>query len=469
MRYLFIGLLLAIAILSCKTEITNTAPTISDQDFSLVENPAKNYLIGRIAATDPEGDKLSFAIVDGNTDNAFSINTNNGGLIVNSPEVFDFETSPVFSLTIEVSDGNFSEHASVKITLIDEFESTYPELGPCELKRVSSNWVGLGIPRLEGFTPSLGTVNMPVVFVDFDNVPATKTPEDVFSILQPAAPDFLDKVSYGRIDLQLQPHFEWYRLSQSSSHYGFGLRDGAAHKAFIQEAVDSADAEVDFSNADAVLVVSNPDAMDIPIGPAFGAFNDFWAIKADGNHMYNGVTSGYDLNHWGGIWLVHELGHTFTLPDLYDFAGGHGFVGGFSIMGNIGGEAPGFFAFERWMMGWLDDAQVFCHDQGEVVIHIDQLEGPGGTKAAIVPLDARTALVMECRRKEGVDLLMGEEGLLVYLVDTSIETGNGPIKVLPNPQPDAPLAQGEEFNYKGISIKVLQAEDKADKVRIIVP
>ena len=83
---------------------------------------------------------------------------------------------------------------------------------------------------------------MTVLFVDFDDVPAIQTVENVYSIINPIAPDYFNEISYGRMELNLQPHFEWFRLSQPSSFYGDAIRNGALHLDFIQEAVDLADA-----------------------------------------------------------------------------------------------------------------------------------------------------------------------------------------------------------------------------------
>ena len=191
----------------------------------------------------------------------------------------------------------------------------------CYLPLANFTGVGLGVPRYEGLLPSVGTVNATVLFVDFEDVPANnKTPEEVFNIISPLSSDFFNQVSYGRMTLNLQPHLTWLRLSRQSAYYGNAIQSYYGHRDFIQEAVNLADSDVDFSTTDTVIVLSNPDVENIRLGPALQSIIPGDGIKADGVEIVNGVTSGADLKHWGGLWLNHELGHNMTLPDLYAYS-----------------------------------------------------------------------------------------------------------------------------------------------------
>jgi len=150
---------------------------------------------------------------------------------------------------------------------------------------------------------------MTVLFVDFDDVPATKSTDSVFSIINPIAPEFYKEISYGNLEINLNAHHKWLRLSKPSAHYGKGIYEFLPHREFIQEAVDLADPKVDFSETDVILVMSNPDAEAIALGPVFKSLDTEYQIKTAEKHISVGITSGYDLNHWGGLWLAHETGH----------------------------------------------------------------------------------------------------------------------------------------------------------------
>jgi len=345
----------------------------------------------------------------------------------------------------------------------------------CKLLRVVEGSIALGFPKVEGLAPSTGKVNMTVLFVDFDDVPATQSTDSVFSIINPIAPNFFEEISYGRMELNLNPHLEWLRLSKTSDHYATAIYHGQPHLDFIQEAVDLADAKVDFSQTHIVLVMTNPEAEKIKQGPTFKSRDPDYHIKADGASIPTGITSGYDLNYWGGIWLAHETGHTFGLPDLYHFGSDslNRYVGTYGLMGTCAAHSPGYFAFERWVLSWIDDPQIFCHESGEVVVEIEPLEKTGGTKAIVVPIDSTRALVVESRRKIGFDKNT-REGALVYLVNTELPRGSGPIQVKPGVKSDyeflqdAPMIKGDTYTFENIFVEVIESNKDFDRVKVMV-
>ncbi|MDN5213731.1 cadherin domain-containing protein [Fulvivirgaceae bacterium BMA12] len=114
---------------SCKEDDdgnVNQPPTIENQSFSIQENSAKDAVVGTVKATDPNSDALTFSITAGNTGDAFSINAATGELIVNTASVFDFETNPTFTLTIQVSDGTETAQATITVNVTDENENSAP-------------------------------------------------------------------------------------------------------------------------------------------------------------------------------------------------------------------------------------------------------------------------------------------------------------------------------------------------------
>ncbi len=141
---------------------------------------------------------------------------------------------------------------------LEVIEASAGSVEPCRLPIATFSNVGLGVPRPTGFTTSTGSVQAVVLFADFDDAPANETPAETFARVSPGAADFFNQISYGRMTLDLQPHLTWLRLSQPSAHYAGLLSSGDGHRAFIQEAVDLADPDVDYSNADLVVVLANP-------------------------------------------------------------------------------------------------------------------------------------------------------------------------------------------------------------------
>ena len=87
----------------------------------------------------------------------------------------------------------------------------------------------------------------------------------------------------------------------------------------------------------------------------------------------------------------------------------------------------------------------------------------------VVPLTETTALVVESRRKLGYDFRLSKEGVLVYKVDTSVPTGEGPIVVGSTSKPpyaSALLGPGEAWNWDGYSVTVKEVTPAGDLVEI---
>jgi len=347
----------------------------------------------------------------------------------------------------------------------------------CQPPAIAFTNVGFGFPRSAGRLPSVGDVKSIVLFADFPDVPATQTPEDILSLLSPSAENFYAALSYGRMQWTLEPHLVWLRLSRPSAFYGNAIRSYDGHLRFLQEVVALADADVDFSTADSVIVMVPPQASAVETGPAFGA-EAGQGYSADGKTFSVGVTSGADLTNWGYLWLNHESGHTMGLPDLYaykfdqsNYDDEHRFVGGFGLMGFVSGSAPEYFAFERWQLGWLDDAQIVCKPQNSQPITITPVETAGGLKAVVIPLSKSKVLVVESRRPLGFDAALPKAGALVYTVDTAIASGEGALVVYPQIEGDpyryqSPLAVGESLTVGGVTITVTASSEQGDTVEV---
>jgi M6 family metalloprotease-like protein len=353
---------------------------------------------------------------------------------------------------------------------------TPPVLAPLADCRLPARFTGtgLGLPRVANRLKAIGDVRVAVVFVDFSDAIATQTPQHVFSILSPVSENYYRAVSYGRMNLILEPSFAWRRMSKPTTAYGWSSLTFAAHRAYIQEALDLATG-ADFSQSDGFLIVSNPLAGALTNGPAFVASSGS-GVTAGGKTLLNGATSGRDLTAWGGYWANHELGHALGLPDLYAYSGAsHRFVGGFSLMGLISGHSRELFGWERWLLGWIDDAQVSCAAVGTNEFLITPVERTGGAKIVVVPTGATTAVVVESRRAEGYDTNGSfTPGVLVYFIDTSIASGAGVLKVLPINDGDTnkgsvTVQPGGSLTFSGVTVTVVSRDANGDRVRITRP
>ena len=106
----------------------NEAPVVANTVVEITENSPNGTGVGVVSATDPDvGQVLSYSITGGNTGGAWAINPVTGQITVANSAALDFETTPVFHLTVQVTDNGvppLSTSATVTINLLNQFEVT---------------------------------------------------------------------------------------------------------------------------------------------------------------------------------------------------------------------------------------------------------------------------------------------------------------------------------------------------------
>ena len=372
------------------------------------------------------------------------------------------------AVTITAQSGTTSSTLAVTV-------GARPDPASCKLPRLSGT-VNAGFPRWTTRLKSVGTVRMTVVLVDFSDVPATRTPESMIASVSPSAEDRFSALSYGKMALTFNANLRWFRMSKRSTDYADANKTFEGQRQLIQEAVDLAAPTTDFSQTDVIVVLPNPDATAIAVGPAFVA-NGTTAINVQGRTIHNATNSARSFFFWGGgNWLTHELGHNMSLPDLYDLAPTppktlHMHMGEFSHMGKIDGKAQEWTGFERWQLSWLDDAQVLCAPTGTTVAHLAPLVGTGSQKLLLIPVSSTKAIAVESRRARGYDAQLTQPGLLVYLVDTQKSTGSGALRVLPEDDSDVSkltrtLKPGGSISHLGVTVTFVSSVGEQELVRI---
>ena len=371
--------------------------------------------------------------------------------------------------------------------------SARSSVAACQLPngpRIEPNYVAVGFPVPKVRMPSRGKVRIAILFVEFPGARGPeRTPASLWEQLKPAQ-DFFRTVSYGQMEATLVPHLSWIRMSKRPAAYGIradGSLTSTRMRAYMQEAVSKADPKVDFRGIDGVVIASTPTAGEIEYSPAFVADTASGGLRTREGMIANGSLAAADV--WGPAgygWriLPHELGHAMGLADLYDGDsqgkfGLHGYVGMWDLMGNPASPTPEYNAWNRWLLGWITDRQVVCATAKKpVTAKLTAVGTRGGTKAVVIPVSSRRAVVIESRRPTTYDAstYLGtpiDAGALVYVVDSSVRTLEGPIKVVPDDRGDpifdlasAPLGAGDRVTAEGLRISVISSDDQTDTVRI---
>lgn len=332
-----------------------------------------------------------------------------------------------------------------------------------------TSWVG------DGRAPSVGTLRAALIFVDFPDMPANTTIEELYELVEAAPTEFFNEMSYGKLTLELVPLLgQFYRMPAESSSYNYSRAlTTEAHLKYINDALTAVGPSVSFAGIDVLYVLPAKYANEI----SFSTSTASDVTAADGTVIGNSITYGQDLYFsWGFKTINHETGHTMGLPDLYPYSGGEvpQWVGGFDIMGLIGGQSPDYFAWHKWRLGWIDNNQVDCIvTAGKTTHRISPIEVASETsKLVAVPLNSTAYVLAEVRSNLGIDGDACGTGVLLYTANAAVGSGDGPIRVIdtkPNSGGcdfekggelnDAPLAAGSSYDTGlGVTITVMAQE-----------
>ena len=157
--------------------ITNQTPIILNQSFQLYANSPIYTTVGKINASDPDaGQTLTYSILSGNTNGAFSINASTGTLTVANTSALNFSTTPSFSLLVKVQDNasnQLSKQATISVSLINVIT------GSAAGKITYQNWNNIGSSNLvSSLTGNINYPNNPSSTIQITSMEATSNKGD---------------------------------------------------------------------------------------------------------------------------------------------------------------------------------------------------------------------------------------------------------------------------------------------------
>jgi len=364
---------------------------------------------------------------------------------------------------------------------------TFSQRTSCQLLDQTSDKSGqVGFPKATGRLSSNGVIRALIIPVDFADVPGNGSPENVFTAMTDGMNEFYFHVSANRVKFEFTTLSSWVRMPVSSSYHRLGTWNKGDVDGYFKLAFKTADPLVDFSLFDVVYVLSPKEIplSSIAYGPAGPMLPNNGLTTNDGQLM-NISLSGADAWQNGSSgpwkWISHETGHLFGLHDLYttdttDIAT----YGQWDLMSDNWSEGViELNSWNRYLLDWLSDSQVVCLDASNITstgseILLDPIERNNTlTKSVVIKISNTKIVVVESRRNEGFDVMdSSNEGVLIYTVDMTIETGKGGWNVQRRPGSvstnfkDAALRTGEKIVTNGVTIEVLSRDANGDRVKI---
>lgn len=360
-------------------------------------------------------------------------------------------------------------------------QSVPQSIDTCRLAKVNKEILSAGFPRFSSLIPSTGNIRSLFLYVDFPDNKSTAVPKGFTDQYAVTAKKFLETQSYGRARFTFESSPKVYRINKKSSIYQM-FSDGQGDAgALIQDAINAADTEIDFSKYDFLTIVPPKNTTTILSGGAITGGPD--NFKSTERNFSSGVVIGktklsnFSLPGFGWSFYSHEVGHILGITHPFLQKDGEP-AAIWDLMGNGGTSVPEFIGWHRFLLDWLIESEIACFAGASFSNSqhfLTPLNTAGkGKKMVVITLNAKQALVIEARRASTYDKLQKyEEGTLVYRVDVSKGDDKGIITILGNKgtkregQTLESIKPGESVTSNGYLIKVVSSSKSGDTVQII--
>lgn len=350
--------------------------------------------------------------------------------------------------------------------------AAFADTSRCEIDDITPDSPGGSIARTSGFdipaeaAPLVGDVWLRIVPVETSDLEMERKRVELLEETLEIVSEFFREQSYDLANLLYfsEEESDWVQFSETGESLGFVGSEPKKDMAALMEAIllETRPSE-DSRDTQLVLALLPPE----PSSTVEQATRRFQLDLVNGMRLENGILmSASFVTNWKV--LAHELGHSWLRSeDLYQhsyFGSGQDFFGRWDIMSMASGPDPEFSSWFRWRSGWLSDDQVYCIEGAlEVEFFLQPLQTKSGlAKSAMVRLSDHSLLVIEVREHQySRDIA---ETLLVYVVDTSFEHGNGPFRLVGTIDED-----GQDLDWEDVTIRRSQSDSSGMVVTVISP
>ena len=304
----------------------------------------------------------------------------------------------------------------------------------CKIANANGQSVNLGLPRSSLLLPSTGTVKVLVAGVDFSNAREVGTPIEMVSPFELATVrDFFATASYGRLNLEFTVVNEVVKLPIVDTSINEGV--------VMVETAKVLPTQYRLNDFSALLIITTKSSSftngtasaGVTVSNSTGQLTNYSVVSAVKPNESRWLSSPWRT-------VAHEVGHLLGLMDLWNREDSTAWQGQtaapFSLM-NTGagwGYAGDFFAWEKWVLGWIPDTDVYCFskDPNDLSVDLASLDALEGIRLIAVPITSTKVLVIEYRKKSTIDFGIIKSGALVYTVDTTKRNFELPIRIVPS-------------------------------------
>ncbi len=169
---------------------------------------------------------------------------------------------------------------------------------------------------------------------------------------------------------------------------------------FVSRFISEQDSKIDYSDFDAIILISKSFSNMSNNGEAMMMFKDY------GNPWFNPMDTkegpisnvAFIYNNSSAYVVTHELMHLYGLTDLYGSQNG---VPSSLMLGNV----IDLLAWEKWVLGWLEDQNVQCmaerfEDEKQLLDKIYDFDYSISDQLLVIPTGEMKALIVDLVKRK---------------------------------------------------------------------
>ena len=305
--------------------------------------------------------------------------------------------------------------------------------------KAQPNNVGFPITKQE--IPISGITKAVFLPVDFADAPGSGDPSIRTTAIAEKMKTWFAHFSNGKFNIEAQHSKTWFHSTLKSASIpnvhpaSTGSNESAPLvNSLAQEWIDLSGSTFDFTGVTTIFFEfpesvkgfgDGTQGRNVTLKTKQGNIQVMFNIMGDSwfTEGFMGVSNKFRADHFWSFY-IHEMFHSMGLAQ---HAPGNGIP--LSIGSNQTGTPEGFAGvldpWELFLLGWLDDTNIFCASKNDLSSNNVLLTpidvNRDGIKTAIIQISNHQALVISSRRPEdwSAELPKGASGILVYEVDTT--------------------------------------------------
>jgi M6 family metalloprotease-like protein len=348
-----------------------------------------------------------------------------------------------------------------------------------------------GFPFMSRFSTYPKEMKFALVPIDFSDLQGELGFKSRVQTQMQTLSDWYSQVSGGKFAITWTMANDWIRLPGSSKDFAVQYSGAYPDTAnFWNKVIPVVDSKMDLTGVQSIAFILPSGQTIVPeSAQSFPFMQEMKDKNSSKTNIISFATPGVyfesPVRTYWSYW-AHEFGHTLGLAHVGSSRGSSQTMNGYDLLGNQDGPYRELSGWMRFIIGWLDDSQVYCQDPltpGTNEITLIPLNDPkAGIKTVIIPTSQDSAIVIDSRRPTKFSCTNNlPSGVLVYTYDAKLGNqsyfltaqypSNRPknIKCEGNERmemyPDALLHKGDSIKVGGYEVSVVSS-GVFDKVKI---